>query len=195
MENVAVGCDVNLHAWLTGNGTLNLTSQSSSSVRREDTLITKGKNVLGKQRFRPATVFSSAIVPMNLRNKALERMGIIQTHHGSAGSNMVARYMATLHTPSISDFLTAAHMNLDGDRHFGAIHDMTHFINALEQLGPEKREAAIQNEVLGGGIPTFGHPEIAAAGRVDEIQQDPRPAIYIEPILQAIDSGRSHTWR
>ena len=29
--------------------------------------------------------------------------------------------------PSVSDFLTAAHMNLDGDRHFGAIHDMTHF--------------------------------------------------------------------
>ena len=102
---------------------------------------------------------------------------------------MVARYMATLHTPSVSDFLTAAHMNLDGDRHFGAIHDITHFINTLEQLAPEKREAAIRNEVIGGGIPTFGHPEIAAAGRVDEIQQDPRPAIYIEPVLQAIDSG------
>ena len=125
----------------------------------------------------------------DVENKALERMGIIQTHHGSAGSNMVARYMATLHTPSVSDFLTAAHMNLDGDRHFGAIHDITHFINALEQLSPDKQEAAIRNEMLEGGIPTFGHPEIAAAGRVDEIQQDPRPAIYIEPVLQAIDSG------
>src|ERR1044072_2377001 len=28
----------------------------------------------------------------------LERMGTIQIHHGSAGSSMVARYMATLHT-------------------------------------------------------------------------------------------------
>ncbi|HEV2834281.1 MAG TPA: hypothetical protein VGW58_03130, partial [Pyrinomonadaceae bacterium] len=38
----------------------------------------------------------------------LERMGTIQIHHGSAGSNMVARYMATLHTMSVSDFFTAS---------------------------------------------------------------------------------------
>ena len=38
-------------------------------------------------------------------------------------------------------------------------------------------------------LPTFGHPEIAAAGRADEIQQDPRPAIYFNPFLEAIDNG------
>src|SRR6185369_15536649 len=48
----------------------------------------------------------------------LERMGTIQIHHGSAGSSMVARYMATLHTFSVADFFIASQMALDGARHF-----------------------------------------------------------------------------
>ena len=185
MENVAVGAiSAYMRGLLDGNATLT----SEQLVYQTDALISEEESA-GKTAFQTCYSLLLGRRANEVENKAMERMGIIQTHHGSAGSNMVARYMATLHTPSVSDFLTAAHMNLDGDRHFGAIHDMTHFINALEQLAPERREAAIRNEVLGGGIPTFGHPEIAAAGRVDEIQQDPRPAIYIEPILDAIDSG------
>ena len=185
MENVAVGA---IAAYMRGLLDRNANLTPEQLVHHTDALITEEESA-GKTAFQTCYSLLLGRRANEVENKAMERMGIIQTHHGSAGSNMVARYMATLHTPSVSDFLTAAHMNLDGDRHFGAIHDMTHFINALEQLAPESREAAIRNEVLGGGIPTFGHPEIAAAGRVDEIQQDPRPAIYIEPILQAIDSG------
>ncbi|MDE0635735.1 MAG: hypothetical protein OXI43_07785 [Candidatus Poribacteria bacterium] len=118
----------------------------------------------------------------------LERMGVIQTHHGSAGSNVVARYLATLHTGAVSDFFVAAQMALDGDRHFGAIHDMTAFINQIESLGTTEREDAIR-ERMRTALPTFGHPEIAAAGRADEIQQDPRPAIYFNPFLEAVDKG------
>jgi hypothetical protein len=118
----------------------------------------------------------------------LERMGIIQAHHGSAGSNVVARYLATLHAGAVSDFFVASQMTLDGDRHFGAIHDMTAFINQIEPLDTEAREDAIRQRML-SALPTFGHPEIAAAGRSDEIQQDPRPAIYFNPFLEAVDNG------
>jgi len=119
----------------------------------------------------------------------LERMGTIQIHHGSAGSNMVARYMATLHTLSISDFFTASQMALDGARHFGAIHDMSDFVQDLEPLNAEERASRIREKVLTGGLPTFGHPEISAAGRGNQVQQDPRPAIYIAPVFDAIDAG------
>jgi Citrate synthase, C-terminal domain len=119
----------------------------------------------------------------------LERMGTIQIHHGSAGSNMVARYMATLHTLSVSDFFTASQMALDGARHFGAIHDMSDFVQELESLGDEERASRIREKVLTGGLPTFGHPEISAAGRGNQVQQDPRPAIYIAPVFDAIDAG------
>jgi hypothetical protein len=119
----------------------------------------------------------------------LERMGTIQIHHGSAGSNMVARYMATLHTMSVSDFFTASQMALDGARHFGAIHDMSDFVQELEPLSIEDRAARIREKMLTGGLPTFGHPEIAAAGRGNQVQQDPRPAIYIAPVFNAIDEG------
>jgi len=119
----------------------------------------------------------------------LERMGTIQIHHGSAGSNMVARYMATLHTLSVSDFFTASQMALDGARHFGAIHDMSDFVQDLEGLTGEERAARIREKVLSGGLPTFGHPEISAAGRGNQVQQDPRPAIYIAPVFDAIDAG------
>jgi len=119
----------------------------------------------------------------------LERMGTIQIHHGSAGSNMVARYMATLHTFSVADFLVASQMALDGARHFGAIHDMSDFVQELEPLTLTQRSERIRQKMLTGGLPTFGHPEISAAGRGNQVQQDPRPAIYIDPVFQAIDAG------
>ena len=120
----------------------------------------------------------------------LERMGTIQIHHGSAGSSMVARYMATLHTFAVEDFFIASHMALDGARHFGAIHDMSDFVQELEPLDQEQRAARIREKMLTGGLPTFGHPEIAAAGRGNQVQQDPRPAIYIDPVFKAIDAGQ-----
>ncbi|HEU5459264.1 MAG TPA: citrate/2-methylcitrate synthase [Pyrinomonadaceae bacterium] len=120
----------------------------------------------------------------------LERMGTIQIHHGSAGSNMVARYMATLHTFSVEDFLIASHMALDGARHFGAIHDMSDFVQELEPLNSKQRAERIREKMLTGGLPTFGHPEISAAGRGNQVQQDPRPAIYIDPVFRAIDAGQ-----
>jgi hypothetical protein len=120
----------------------------------------------------------------------LERMGTIQIHHGSAGSSMVARYMATLHTLSVSDFFIASQMALDGARHFGAIHDMSDFVQELEALPADQRAERIRQKMLGGGLPTFGHPEISAAGRGNQVQQDPRPAIYIDPVFQAIDAGQ-----
>jgi hypothetical protein len=120
----------------------------------------------------------------------LERMGTIQIHHGSAGSSMVARYMATLHTFSVADFFIASHMALDGARHFGAIHDMSDFVQDLESLTVEQRSERIKEKMLTGGLPTFGHPEIAAAGRGNQVQQDPRPAIYIDPVFKAIDAGQ-----
>ncbi len=120
----------------------------------------------------------------------LERMGTIQIHHGSAGSSMVARYMATLHTLSVSDFFVASQMALDGARHFGAIHDMSDFVQELEALPAEQRAERIRQKMLGGGLPTFGHPEISAAGRGNQVQQDPRPAIYIDPVFKAIDARK-----
>lgn len=120
----------------------------------------------------------------------LERMGTIQIHHGSAGSSMVARYMATLHTFSVADFFIASQMALDGARHFGAIHDMSDFVQELEPLTAEQRGERIKEKMLTGGLPTFGHPEIAAAGRGNQVQQDPRPAIYIDPVFKAIDAGQ-----
>jgi hypothetical protein len=120
----------------------------------------------------------------------LERMGTIQIHHGSAGSSMVARYMATLHTLSVSDFFIASQMALDGARHFGAIHDMSDFVQELETLPADQRAERIRQKMLGGGLPTFGHPEISAAGRGNQVQQDPRPAIYIDPVFKAIDAEK-----
>src|SRR4029078_5487674 len=104
----------------------------------------------------------------------LERMGTIQIHHGSAGSSMVARYMATLHTFSVVDFFIASHMALEGARHFGAIHDMSDFVQELEPLTSEQRSGRIKEKMLTGGLPTFGHPEIAAAGRGHHVAPQPR---------------------
>ena len=119
--------------------------------------------------------------------KILERMGIIQTHHGSAASNVVARYMSPLHAVTISDFFNASQMILDGKRHFGAIHDMTAFIKELEEIPEGDQVRIVREKVMMGGLPTFGHPEISAAGRGNQIQQDPRAAIYLSPFFDAID--------
>jgi hypothetical protein len=121
-------------------------------------------------------------------NRILERMGMIQMHHGSAGSNMVARYLVTLHAGSVLDLFAASLMALDAARHFGAIHDLTAFIRRLEETPEEDRAELIRQEVLKGGLPTFGHPEIAAAGR-GSLQQDPRAAIYLAPVFDALDRG------
>jgi citrate synthase len=116
-------------------------------------------------------------------------MGAIQVHHGSAGSNVVARYFASLHTASISDLFTASQMALDCSRHFGAIHGMTEFVHALERTPKAKRDDAIRDRILNGSLPTFGHPEISAAGRDNHLEADPRPALYLAPLFDAIDRG------
>ena len=185
MENVAVGgVSAYMNYVVTGNQHLPESEVVAATNRFIDEEIERGRNafqvsyslILGRH----ASDHESLI---------LERMGTIQIHHGSAGSNMVARYMATLHTLSVSDFFTASQMALDGARHFGAIHDMSDFVQELQPLSGEERARRIKEKVLTGGLPTFGHPEISAAGRGNQVQQDPRPAIYIAPVFDAIDAG------
>jgi len=120
----------------------------------------------------------------------LQNLGAIQIHHGSAGSNMVARYFASLHTRCVPDLFIAAQMAMDCARHFGAINDMTGFVAKLMQARPSERDELIRRRALEGNLPTFGHPEIAAAGRTNRIEFDPRPAIYLEPLFRAIDAGK-----
>jgi len=122
-------------------------------------------------------------------NRVLGQLGAIQIHHGSAGSNMVARYLATLHTRSVSDLFTASQMALDCGRHFGAISDMTDFVAVLERTPESDRDNVIRGRILRGNLPTFGHPEIAAAGRENHLEMDPRPALYLAPLFEAIDNG------
>jgi citrate synthase len=102
---------------------------------------------------------------------------------------MVARYLATLHTRSISDLFTASQMALDCGRHFGAISDMTDFVRDLERTPESERDNVIRGRILKGNLPTFGHPEIAAAGRENHLEMDPRPALYLAPLFEAIDKG------
>jgi hypothetical protein len=186
MENVAIG---GVSAYM--NRLLMDNPQIS-----ENELVTSTRQFLDEEAKRGSNAFqvSYSLILGHHANEherqILERMGTIQIHHGSAGSNMVARYMATLHTFSVVDFLIASHMALDGARHFGAIHDMSDFVQELEPLSPEQRAERIREKMLGGGLPTFGHPEIAAAGRGNQVQQDPRPAIYIDPVFKAIDAGQ-----
>ena len=185
MDNVAVG---GVSAYM--NYLLEAKPQSSESE-----LASATSEFIAEEVARGKTAFSVSYSLILGRHASdhecliLERMGTIQIHHGSAGSNMVARYMATLHTMSVSDFFTASQMALDGARHFGAIHDMSDFVNELEPLSIDQRAARIREKMLTGGLPTFGHPEIAAAGRGNQVQQDPRPAIYIAPVFDAIDAG------
>jgi len=94
----------------------------------------------------------------------------------------------TLHAGSVLDLFAASLMAMDAARHFGAIHDMTVFIRRLEETPEEERAGLIRQELLKGGLPTFGHPEIAAAGR-GSLQQDPRAAIYLAPVFDALDRG------
>lgn len=185
MDNVAVGgVSAYMNYLLTGNAQLSESELAAGTNEFIAAEVERGRNafqvsyslILGRH----ASDHESLI---------LERMGTIQIHHGSAGSNMVARYMATLHTLSVSDFFTASQMALDGARHFGAIHDMSDFVQELEPLTGEERAKRIREKVLTGGLPTFGHPEISAAGRGNQVQQDPRPAIYIAPVFDAIDAG------
>jgi citrate synthase len=122
-------------------------------------------------------------------NRILGQLGAIQIHHGSAGSNMVARYFAALHTRSVSDLFTASHMALDCGRHFGVISDMTDFVGTLERTPELDRDNVIRSRILQGNLPTFGHPEIAAAGRENHLEMDPRPALYLAPLFEAIDKG------
>ncbi len=121
--------------------------------------------------------------------RILGQLGAIQVHHGSAGSSMVARYFASLHTRSVSDLFTASQMALDCGRHFGAISDMTEFVRLLERTPKAKRDDAIRGRILKGSLPTFGHPEISAASRDNHLEADPRPALYLGPLFDAIDRG------
>jgi len=185
MENVAVGgVSTYMNYLLMKNSQLTNTELARLTRQFVDEEVARGSN---------AFQVSYSLILGHHANEherlILERMGTIQIHHGSAGSNMVARYMATLHTFSVEDFLIASHMALDGARHFGAIHDMSDFVQELEPLNAEQRAERIREKMLTGGLPTFGHPEISAAGRGNQVQQDPRPAIYIDPVFRAIDAG------
>jgi hypothetical protein len=124
-----------------------------------------------------------------VETRILQNLGAIQIHHGSAGSNMVARYFATLHTRSVSDLFTASQMALDCARHFGAITDLTDLVALLERVSPRRRDELIQRRALEGNLPVFGHPEIATAGRTALIEIDPRPALYLSPLFEGIDTG------
>ena len=184
MENVAVGTvSTYMRHQLRENNALH---PQVLAMRASDLITEHEKD--GKTAFQTSYSLLLGREATAVEAHILGRMGIIQTHHGSAGSNVVARYLATLHTGAVSDFFVASQMTLDGNRHFGAIHDMTAFINQIESLDDAALEAAIQERML-TALPTFGHPEIAAAGRSDEIQQDPRPAIYFNPFLEAVDNG------
>ena len=184
MENVAVGTvSVYMRHQLRENSALH---PQVLAMRASDLIAAHQKE--GKTAFQTCYSLLLGREANTVEANILERMGIIQTHHGSAGSNVVARYLATLHAGAVSDFFVASQMTLDGDRHFGAIHDMTAFINQIEPLSADAREDAIRQRMQ-AALPTFGHPEIAAAGRADEIQQDPRPAIYFNPFLEAVDNG------
>lgn len=184
MENVALGTlSVYMRHQLRNSNALH----PQVLAMRANDLIEEHKKS-GKTSFQTCYSLLLGRDASSVESNILERMGIIQTHHGSAGSNVVARYLATLYAGAVSDFFVAAQMTLDGDRHFGAIHDMTSFINQIEPLDETARETAIR-ERMTIALPTFGHPEIAAAGRTDEIQQDPRPAIYFNPFLDAVNKG------
>ncbi len=184
MENVAIGTvSTYMRHHLRENSALH---PQVLAMRATDLIAEHKKN--GKTAFQTSYSLLLGRKANAIEADILERMGIIQIHHGSAGSNVIARYLATLHTGAVPDFFVASQMALDGNRHFGAIHDMTAFINEIESLDDKELEEAIHQRML-TALPTFGHPEIAAAGRSDEIQQDPRPAIYFNPFLEALDNG------
>jgi citrate synthase len=159
----------------------------ASAMRVRSPIATSGSN--------PANAFEHFFsmllhrTPNADERRILGQLGAIQVHHGSAGSNMVARYFASLHTRSVSDLFTASQMALDCGRHFGAISDMTDFVGVLEQTPESERDVVIRDRILKGNLPTFGHPEIAAAGRENRLEMDPRPALYLAPLFEAIEKG------
>jgi citrate synthase len=184
MENAAIGaCSSYMRALLDRRPGMS----NAILVRRTRLFLESPRR---KDPFR--TIFSLLLrrVANSTETRILQTLGAIQVHHGSAGSNMVARYLASLHTRSISDLFTAAHMALDCARHFGAISDLTEFVKQLEHASPDRRDELIQQRAAMGNLPAFGHPEIAAAGRINRIEFDPRPAIYLSPVFEAIDAGR-----
>jgi hypothetical protein len=66
---------------------------------------------------------------------------------------------------------------------------MTDFVRLLEKTSEAKRDDTIRARILKGNLPTFGHPEISAAGRDNHMEADPRPALYLAPLFDAIDRG------
>ena len=66
---------------------------------------------------------------------------------------------------------------------------MTDFVAVLEQTPESERDGVIRNRILKGNLPTFGHPEIAAAGRENHLEMDPSPALYLAPLFEAIEKG------
>src|SRR5207249_1083945 len=58
------------------------------------------------------------------------------------------------------------------------------------RLSPDRQDELIRQRAIQGNLPVFGHPEIAAAGRSNHIELDPRPALYLAPLFEAIDGGR-----
>src|SRR4030095_11714649 len=88
-----------------------------------------------------------------IEEQILKTLGTIQIHHGSAGSNMVTRSLASLHTRSISDIFTAGQMTLDCARHFGAINDMTDFIAELDHEPPGRQDQIIRQRAVSGNLP------------------------------------------
>ena len=151
----------------------NVAVMASSSFIRAKQQAPDIKNVTDPFQF----VFQMLLrrVPNADEIRILGQLGAIQVHHGSAGSNMVARYFATLHTRSVSDLFTASQMALDCGRHFGAISDMTDFVRILERTPQGKRDDAIRDRIVKGSLPTFGHPEIAAADARIISKWIPRP--------------------
>ena len=181
LENAAAGaCSSYMRALLSRR-----TGTSAGALVRHTMLFLQSR-----PRNDPFQAIFSLLLRRNVNpveTRILQTLGTVQIHHGSAGSNMVARYFATLHTRSVSDLFTAAQMALDCARHFGAITDLTEFVEQLENASPSRRDELIRQRAIAGNLPTFGHPEIAAAGRTNCIELDPRPAIYLSPLFEAID--------
>ena len=184
MENVAVGATS-----IYGREQLAAGKTCDEAVAAVQKLASEQREA-GSSAFACCFAFMLGRPAKSVENEIMETLGTIQIHHGSAGSNMVARYVTSLFACSVSDFFTAAHIAMDADRHFGAIHDMTRLVHELEECKDESEiDGVIADRLQNSRLPTFGHPEIAAAGRGSELQQDPRPAIYLDPLFRAIDAG------
>ena len=62
-------------------------------------------------------------------------------------------------------------------------------VRELERVPVSRRDDAIRERMRRGDLPTFVHPEIATAGRSHKVDCDPRPALYLAPLFDAIDAG------